>query len=406
MHNEFLMKATESYIILAKCHFFIKFTSQNINMKHIITAAALSILSLHVDAQHITPFGLPDNFTEVKSTLPIEPEIQEMNRSTVGLSCANNTFWATNTSGQIMEFQLNGNTISFVGIVVASMPPTSNLALGVANNLTGGAYSPTFYSSGSGSLCYIYDGSAWQQMPGSTQCPAYNAAGKDNALYYQYNGSLPVCIEQHNGTVATTVYSNANQRFTVADLAVDDSGNIWILNGVISTQTDEIVVLSPTGAVINQFAFSLNTNNAYGCMLLNGTLYIGLGASNPVHPNTLLPVTFTSNTATAGTPISVPYTGLGDLASCSPGLPLAVQDLHPETIEFLLLQNAVNDVLKVQTRERNTDLSIYSLTGSLVYHNEFRNTPNDLISIDVSELQDGMYFIQSGLTKAKFVKVK
>lgn len=375
-------------------------------MKHFITTVALTILCMQVYAQHTTPYGLPDNFTEAKSIQPMKSEMTQLNRSAVGISCTSNTFWASTASGQIMEFQLNGNTITYVGVAVTSGPPTGYSALGIANNLTGGAYSPTFYSSGSGGLCYIYDGSAWQPMSGTTQCPAYNAAGKDNELYYQFNGSLPVCIEQHNGTSVTTVYSDSTQRFSVADLAVDDLGNIWILNGFSSTQTDEIVVLSPTGAVINQFVFSLNTNNAYGCMMLNGTLYIGLGPNNPVHPNTLLPVTFTSNIATAGTPISMPFTNLGDLASCSPGSPLAVQDLQPESNEFLLVQNAVTEVLKVQTRKRNSDIRIYNLTGALVYHHEFRNGPNEMISVDVSGFQKGMYFIQSGLTTAKFVKVK
>lgn len=308
-----------------------------------------------------------------------------------GITCNPNTFWGFN-AGQIEEWEINGTNITSNGIIVTSVAPGNSIAF--CDNLGGGTFSPTFYSH-TGSNAAYFDGTAWVTDPAVSNCPLSNSAGASNYLYYNIYGNA--CLDKYDGVSFTQIYSNLNLKSTIADLAVDDAGNAWCLMGAATPNTDSIMVISPTGQVIKQYAFSMNTNNGYGCFLLNAILYVGLGGANPLYPNTLLPISFTSTAAVPGTPLS--FTSLSfDLASCNAGTPLSISQNNPAVYDNLVIYpNIVSDylicqmIVKINSTFR---LSVNNTLSELIYLETLPTSNLKLeTKIDLRNFSKGIYFI-------------
>ncbi|MEP7170827.1 MAG: hypothetical protein ABI855_15770, partial [Bacteroidota bacterium] len=193
-----------------------------------------------------------------------------------GFPCNQNSFWAT--SAGVDEYALVGTTAVFVSTVCT--PQYFNLAY--CNNLNGGGFSPTFYDAIDSNAAY-YDGAAWNTIPLNGPGRLFNCGGNGNFLYYCVAGaaSYPKSIARYDGVTYTTIYTlpDTNQFISVADLNIDDAGNVWFFTGfpVAPYNSDSLNVVSPSGQLIKQFPFSYNTLNAYGSFMLNGIIYIGLG---------------------------------------------------------------------------------------------------------------------------------
>ncbi|HKR06491.1 MAG TPA: T9SS type A sorting domain-containing protein [Bacteroidia bacterium] len=323
-----------------------------------------------------------------------------------GIPCNLNTFWAV-TSGQVEEWLIVGTNVVSNGIIVTAQQPGNSLAF--CDNLSGGTFSPTFYCHSFNKSAY-YDGSSWITMPSISNCSLSDAAGAGTHLYYSAYGLN--CIDRFDGTSFVQLYSSPNLIFSIADLAVDDAGNAWCLMGFNNPYTDSIVVISPAGQVINQFAFSMNTINGYGCFLINGLLYVAFGSANPVHPNSLLPISFTTTAAIAGTPISFTAGLTIDLASCNAGIPLPVAQNNIPSSEIIIYPGIASDyincVLNVKTNS-NTQISIADALGKITYSKSFQTGNGKLeTKINISNFSKGIYFviIDNGTQKAvrKFVK--
>lgn len=323
-----------------------------------------------------------------------------------GIPCNPNTFWAVSGS-QVEEWLIVGTNVISNGIIVTAQQPGNSLAF--CDNLSGGTFSPTFYCHSFNKAAY-YDGISWVTNPSISNCSLSDAAGAGNHLYYSaYNLN---CIDRFDGTSFVQLYSSPILKFTIADFAVDDAGNAWCLMGFNNPNTDSIVVISPAGQVINQFAFSMNTVNGYGCFLMNGVLYVAFGSSNLVHPNTLLPISFTSTAAIAGTPISFAAGLAIDLASCNAGIPLPVAQNNIPSSEIIIYPGITSDyincVLNVKTNT-NILISITDALGEITYSKSFQTGNGKLeTKIDISNLSNGIYFVtvNDGNQKAvrKFVK--
>lgn len=324
---------------------------------------------------------------------------------TGGFPCIANTFYAT--SSAVDQYMLTGNTATFVSM----MCPAYLYSLAYCNNLNGGAFSPTFYDCIDSTAVY-YDGSGWTQIPLMGPGRIFNCGGNGNFLYYAV---APVighvnAIARYDGVSFTTVYTLAdtNRFVSVADLNVDDAGNVWFFTGPIASfSTDTLNVISPIGQVLKQFPFSFNSNNAYGSFMLNGIIYLGLGSANPVYPNTLLPVIIGFNSVSMGTPIPMPPTiNYGDLASCNAGSPLAVQE-YMQQGDFNVFPNPVNDVLTIMSNGQvENEFKIVDLKGSIV---QTFPTIGETVKADVHLLDAGIYSIESysskGIWRRKFVKL-
>jgi hypothetical protein len=318
-----------------------------------------------------------------------------------GFPCNPNTFWGI-SGGQISEWTISGTTITSNGVL--SIPQATGNALGFCDNLSGGTFSPTFYSSDLNTVSY-YDGTNWVPTGVAQICSVSNAAGAGNYLYYNvYGGS---CIDRFDGNSMTTIYSNPGRVFSIADLTADAAGNIWCPMGYIAGTTDSIIVISPSGQVLHQFSLPLSSNNGYGAFLLNGILYLGFGSSNSTYPNKLVPITFTSTTAVAGLPINFTTTSL-DLASCNPGMPLIVPDADNPLHELNVYPSIANDFLNIVLHVKsNTNLSITIMNalGEIFYHNpEIAANYSFETKIDISRLAKGIYFLSADNGKEKIVK--
>ncbi|HKR04127.1 MAG TPA: T9SS type A sorting domain-containing protein [Bacteroidia bacterium] len=325
-----------------------------------------------------------------------------------GIPCNPNTFFAIKNNG-IEEFLITGGIITSNGLVATGVPPNQSLAY--CDNLNGALFSPTFYANDGSSAAY-YDGTSWITTTATSNCMLSNAGGYGNYLYYNWFNLSPSCLDRYDGISFTQIWSDSLLVFTVADLAIDASGNAWTFAGNAAPNTEFIQVVSPAGTLIKSFPFNLNTNNGYGCFLLNGILYLGLGGGNPGNPNTLIPITFTSDSAFAGTPI--PFTSGPDLASCNPGTPLAVTSPSaPGHFGFEIYPTITADEIKCSIKlNRNTDikLTITDAFGKIIFTEIKRTTSLDSKTIiNVNSFSKGIYFIElyNGKEKAikKFIKI-
>ena len=318
-----------------------------------------------------------------------------------GIPCNINTFWGI-TGGQVLEWLITGTTVTSNGIIV-SVPSTGN-SLAFCDNLSGGTFSPTFYCHSYNKSAY-YAGTSWITTPSIANCTLSDAAGAGNYLYYSAYGFN--CIDRFDGTSFVQLYSSPSLTFTIADLAVDDAGNAWCLMGYNNPNTDSIVVISPAGQVINQFAFSMNTGNGYGCFLMDGVLYVAFGSGNPVHPNTLLPISFTSTAAIAGTPISFTASAI-DLASCNAGTPLSVAQNNLPANDFIIYPTIASDYINcvMQVKINSTvHLHITDAVGKIVYSSSLCTKSSELQTrINVCNFSNGIYFVELNNGKEKAVK--
>ena len=308
-----------------------------------------------------------------------------------GVPCMANSFWAI-TDTTVDQLRLDSTGVTLIGSTPINRPFDPNLAF--CNNLNGGNFSPTFYST-QGYTSPVYFTGTGVASTGYSVAPDYiiNCGGNGNYLYYiLYNNSFKsIAVVRYNGTAISTVYSLADSiSATVADLAVDSSGNVWVFTGRNDGNliTDSLHVVSPAGQMIKQYPFSLNTSSAYGCFLLNSKLYIGLGSDNPAHPNTLIPVNISAGTATAGTPVSMPATVVySDLASCGNGSPLSVNE-HKELMNFDVYPNPVSDRLFVSANTNELlEIFVFDINSREILHQAFSNS----VTLKTDQLAKGIY---------------
>ena len=366
-------------------------------MKKALFTLFLSVIFCFYSAN---TFSQRNPFTNGYEKMPVKKQVPEvsannpMNYSLAsGVPCAANSFWAI-FSGGIDLFTLNAGVVTKVGTTVITGSFDPNLAY--CNNLNGGSFSPTFYSTQNYNQPVYYNGSGVTPTTTSVS-PDYliNCGGNGNYLYYiRYDPAFAQKgIARFDGSTVTTVYNiPASVQTSVADLAVDTTGNVWFFTGPksdVTYVTDTLNVVSPTGQLIKKYPFPYNTDNAYGCFLLHGTLYVALGDSNHVHPHTLLPITITPSAAIAGTPITMPVTttGYSDMASCTTGAPLAVTEHKPLT-GITVYPNPVSDQLTINSNTSEpVEIILYDITAREILHKIFTNS----VTLKTDQLPKGVY---------------
>jgi len=175
-----------------------------------------------------------------------------------GLPCDQNSFWAVG-GGQVISFTLNGNTVTNNG----SIMPSASGSLAYCNNLDGGSFSPTFYSTASSiTRAAYYNGTGWATCSAPPTSWVVNTGGNGDFLYYTSHDSVThneIGIVRYNGSSYNRIYTlpDTSRAITVADLAVDNDGNVWFFTGVnYNYHTDTLNVLSPSGQFIKKFPFA------------------------------------------------------------------------------------------------------------------------------------------------------
>ncbi len=373
----------------------------------ILSAIPLSILLI----MSVAVFGQFNPATNSIGSLeniiatPGQKEYNAVLSNLAGVPCGQNTFFAVG-GGNIVSFTLNGGTVTNNGSVATA----GGGSLAFCNNMDGGSFSPTFYTNSTFTRAGYYNGTGWIRSTASPVAWIVNTGGNGNFLYFTAHDSVThdeIGIVRYNGSSYSAIYtlSDTSRAITVADLAADDAGNVWFFIGKhADLSTDTLNVVSPAGQLLHQFPFSYNTDNAYGVFMQNGILYIGLGSSNPDHPNTLIPVSITNNTALAGTPIAMPgTTSYSDLASCNAGSPLAIRE-NQRNPGIRIYPNPFKDMLYITDTNPEIlpfNIRICNSLGETVYQKVISNENE---AIDLSGLPSGIFLLNDGNSFQKIVK--
>lgn len=263
--------------------------------------------------------------------------------ATVNPCTGKNTFWGIESvTKQLNELRINNGLVELTGNTI----PNSSLAgfnLAIGNNLNGGSLSPTFYTNNFTDYLY-WDGiSAWiPTAPAPIQI--YNTGAYKNNFYGLTYTSNSISILKYDGVTYTPIIT-LPKGTGCADLAVDSLGNCYLVSSpAFSTTSDSLYIISPSGQILNQYAFVLNSIHAYGSFILDGKFYIGLGSGHPDFPNTILPVLISGTTATAGTPMPMPGTLelSDDLASCVVN-PVVISESDSSSLEYPTVFTPNND---------------------------------------------------------------
>jgi hypothetical protein len=385
---------------------FIGFILLKINQFHMKKISALLLL-LSISYVAFSQFDPATNHygkMEIPFSSPGQLDNPLSGSGLSGVTCTPNTFWAV-YGNQIYSFTLNNNILTENGLV----GPAAGGSLAFCNNLDGGSYSPTFYSNSWYTKAAYYNGSGWTTCAATPKWWILNAGGNGNYLYYTSIDSTthkPVGIARYNGSSYNSVYSlpDTSRSLTVADLAVDDNGNVWFFTGnPKNLVSDTLHVISPTGQFIKKYPFLLNTDNAYGFFMLNSILYLGLGSSNPDYPNTLIPITISNDEALAGDPIAMPAVGYADLASCNAGSPFTIGE-NSATHGINVYPNPAKDILHIDLATNSVSparIRIYAELGMLVFE---KLKPGRNETVDISGFPTGIYFLRIDNNCLKFIK--
>jgi len=313
--------------------------------------------------------------------------------------CKELNFWTIGSQGEILQWQMSGNAVSFADTIFQSSPMVS---LAFADNLNSGALTRTFYGSNfyHGSDLYYYNGQSWDTLffPGGPGTP--NVGGYHSFLYYQslLHSSYLDAIIRFDGIHEDTLFElPLNRNFAIADIAVDAQGNIWTMEGSQGLQADSVIVINSAGVVVQKFEINLNTTNAYGCFLLNDEFYVVFGSGNPVYPSSLVQIAFSGNQANVQQVIPFPNNDFMDVASCVPGFPLILTTLekNPDPEQQLSLSpNPASSFLQVHLSQEVREVGLiilYDPTGKEILRKSM-NVGN--LTLDLEEYSAGLYLIK------------
>lgn len=328
-----------------------------------------------------------------------------------GMICSPNSFWAYGNNS-IDEFIINGNNITKTGLSIDKGNTVSGIAF--CNNLDGNAFSPTMYSADLVKPEY-FDGTGWKNSTVTVPEFILNPGGNGDYLYYVfYNQAVGTReILRYTGTEFKYIFTYSPDIIpTIADLAVDDKGNVWTFTGKNDNKlhTDSLYQISPSGQLLNKYPLSFNSVHAYGYFILNKIFYIGLGTDNADNPSSLVPITIENGKVKIGT--AIPFVGeYSDLAACNAGDPLAISEIDDQAL-ITIFPNPSNDFIYIKTTESftgNAEMSISTLTGQKLIerHLDYLN-PITESRINLTRLHAGVYIltVTAGSNQKSFKIIK
>jgi hypothetical protein len=129
--------------------------------------------------------------------------------------------------------------------------------------------------------------------------------------------------------------------------------------------------------------------------LLNDVLYIGLGSGHHTYPNSLIPITFSNDSAYMGTPLTMPVNTWVDLASCSRGASNTIEE-SSISFDFKLYPNPANGFITIEleplgSKNNKRRVSIYNIMGELLLEQEICQMKSD---INISRFAKGSYILK------------
>lgn len=320
----------------------------------------------------------------------------------------------------------------------AATVDTNNEILGVPNvNMTGLAIADlgnglSFYSSSTNfsqaldlhTTVHRYDGSAWSVSYVDSLFPfsTNNIAGNGAFLYFHnsfgYSSSSakrPGVIRRFTGSGFTTlmVDSTDTVSYTVRDIAVDDSGNIYYFTGNDTSnraKTTHLKVMSPAGVLLQNVPIVIDSPNLAGCFFQNNTLWIHAAGSNVVNPY-MRPITLSGSSLTLGAMVSIPrpllgyrinpnnvtysYLAFDDMASCTNTsfvVPTGVLEKNASASGLAVYPNPASGAFSVRMpTSGNYSIQVFNALGQCCYTAQ---TQEAIYTIPCSHFSKGLYHIR------------
>lgn len=286
----------------------------------------------------------------------------------------------------------------------------NNSSLAIAD-LDGGGN--TFWSSTYNPIAINkYSGGSWTTVwtdTSTSTVPLANAAGNGKYLYYHSGKgfSWPNRISRFDGTQCVTIWEDTTLYSNVADIAVDDSGNVFFFTGATPYDVTDLNILSPAGTILATIplSYSFDAVWTYGAFFDNNILWLPFGSSNLNFPNQVVPITVTPTQAIIGTPVNIPtytigsgpngplYLTLVDAASCgSASFPFLYTSVDEETASPVKVSpNPATDQFHLTwDKYKHRKIELYDLTGHLLFAGVCET---DQFVVDVSLVPSGMYLL-------------
>jgi hypothetical protein len=147
---------------------------------------------------------------------------------------------------------------------------------------------------------------------------------------------------------------------------------------------------------------------AYGMFIMDNILYVGIGSSNSMYPNKLLPFTIVNDSVLLGNPIA--FGGdLYDLESCNQGTLTSVKEVPASYKQLSVYPNPATDQFSVYIpygTSPSSHIIVTNLQGAVL---EDRLVKDNKIPINCELWPEGMYLVSvvsndRGIVTAKVLK--
>lgn len=303
--------------------------------------------------------------------------------STVEADCSTD-FFSINSIGEVQQWSLIDGEV--VGGEILFLCPGNDLAysnIGDSLTFSSGNYPETGI--------FYYDGiGEWEEI--STDVTLLNNGGYEDNLYFLgliggWNRQIYHYTESDGLTLIESVTNN--NFYSLADLAVDNKGQAWVIQNTDDFEFDSLKVFDKDG-FITGFSIPALQSGTYGAFFLNDTLYLGRGFFNDI-----VPVIIENGSATIGASISFPNNNYYDFASCQgDGIVNSTAFNGVQRQPIIAYPNPTKGMINLS--EETLNCLIYNAQGVLL--EGFDKTRQ----IDITDYPVGQYFIKLQTKKGVF----
>ena len=280
----------------------------------------------------------------------------------------------------------NFNTLSTVDSLLPASPPYGG-SIGIISE------EGTLINSRFDSVSYYTDNGWAFYGHFSESNDLIHCAGGNQTVYYM-GGHL---WHLNGNDQPQMIYENI--RYTCADLVVDSRERAWVLTGTQWPVSDTLRVIDSTGLQICKFPLvePFNTINAYGMMMYQNQIWLGLGDGNALYPSQLLPLEIIDNQVVAGTPLAFADDLNLDLESCEVGLPefdcevTSIEGLKEEKAMLTIFPNPGTERIEVVSERMMDKIELVGLSGRVL---QTINPQATHVELNLVNLAEGIYFVK------------
>ncbi len=313
---------------------------------------------------------------------------KDLSSSNFNIECNNDSEIIVQVGDSLYTYNFDLDTTQFITKVVHGISASFGYIGGGENKIVTAANWDSVYYYDSAWVYSGYIGSSSSDLI-HTACGNKSTYFMGGHLWYFNGNSNPELIRN-------------NISYSVADLAVDERENAWVLTGTDWPISDTLRIIDSTGTSLCDIPFiePVSTFNGYGMLIRNGKAVIGFGPQNPIYPNSLVPLEISpsGDYVSFGEPIFQSNEFTIDLAGCSKNILLPncnltnlEGSLYREEIVTVYPNPFNNRLFVTSANQKINTIKIADVCG--------RNYPVNLnksmsyYEVDVSNYPNGMYII-------------